>query len=343
MNYQVIATKFKEKIDNATNIVIMQADNPDGDSLSSALALESILEDYGKKVYLYCSIDIPDYLRYLDGWDRVLKDFPSKYDLAIIVDTGVWKLFGNLTNSHVTIPKQKLIVIDEHDVDHTIEADLDIHDSQAVASGQIVYEVASAAKLPIQKISADFIASSILSDTLGLTSISLKNNGRPFEIMADLVRLGVDVSELQEKRLENMKINPNNLIYKGQLLQRVEFHSNDRIATITIPYDEIIDKNNEFNPTIVLDETRFVRGVAVTIGFKQYVSQGRLVRVTGRIRCNRGFEIAAKLASCFEDGGGHPYASGFKIEGNDLNFDDIKNKAITEAERLLDETVQSED
>lgn len=341
MNYDDASKKFLKLLETSKKIVIVQADNPDGDSLASALALESILEDAGKTTNLYCAIDMPEYLKHLAGWDRVQKDFPDNFDLAIIVDTGVWKLLDNFKEKYGTykLPKEKLIVIDEHETDHTIEATLDIHDKQAVSSGQIIYELSTSANLEITKLSAEFIASSILSDTLGLTSSTLKNNSRPFEIMADLVKKGVDVSELQEKRLERMKISADILRYKGELIQRIEYFSDNRIASITIPYDELREHSQELNPTIVLDEARLVDEVCVTIGFKQYVSQGRLVRVTGRIRCNRGFEIANKIAETFEDGGGHPYASGFKIEGDNLNFAEIKNKVIMRTEELLNEIV----
>lgn len=341
MNYQDASKLFLERINSAKRIVVMQADNPDGDSLASSLALESILGDYAKDVYMYCAIDTPEYLKHLSGWDRVMKDFPSNYDLAIVVDTGVWKLFGNFEEKYGRnkLPKDKLIVIDEHDTEHSLEAFLDIHDRSAVSSGQIIYELATAAKLPIGKLSAEMIASSMLSDTLGLTSSTLTNNPRPFEIMAELVKKGVDVSELQERRIERMKISSNILNYKGELIQRIEYFADGRIASVTIPYDELREHSQELNPTIVLDEARLVEGVAVTIGFKQYVSQGRLVRVTGRIRCNRGYEIADKIAGLFEDGGGHTYASGFKIEGNDLNFDEIKTKVIQYTEGLLNEII----
>lgn len=341
MNYQDVSKLFLDKVNSSKRIVVMQADNPDGDSLASSLALESILGEYGKDVYLYCAIDMPDYLKHLAGWDRVVKDFPSNYDLAIVVDTGVWKLFGNFEENYgrYKLSKDKLIVIDEHDTEHSLESEIDIHDKNAVSSGQIIYEVAIACQLPVNKLSAEMIASSILSDTLGLTSSTLANNPRPFEIMADLVKIGVDVSELQERRIERMKISSNILNYKGELLQRIEYFAEGRIASITIPYDELREHSQELNPTIVLDEARLVEGVAVTIGFKQYVSQGRLVRVTGRIRCNRGYEIADKVAGIFEDGGGHTYASGFKVEGSDLNFEEIKSKVLHHTEGLLNEIV----
>ena len=79
--------KAKELIDSAKNIIIIQAENPDGDSLGGALALEEILCDIDKNVILYCPIEIPKYLRYIKGWDRVINDFDTSVDLAIIVDT----------------------------------------------------------------------------------------------------------------------------------------------------------------------------------------------------------------------------------------------------------------
>ena len=71
----------------ATRIAIIQAENPDGDSLGSSLALEEILGAMGKQVSLHCPVDIPKYLRYLPGWDRVEPELDTQADLIIIVDT----------------------------------------------------------------------------------------------------------------------------------------------------------------------------------------------------------------------------------------------------------------
>ena len=40
----------QQHINDSSRIVIIQAENPDGDSLGSALALEEILGDLGKEV-----------------------------------------------------------------------------------------------------------------------------------------------------------------------------------------------------------------------------------------------------------------------------------------------------
>ena len=44
--------QIDQLVKGAKTIVIIQADNPDGDSLASALALEQILEDLGKTTHL---------------------------------------------------------------------------------------------------------------------------------------------------------------------------------------------------------------------------------------------------------------------------------------------------
>jgi nanoRNase/pAp phosphatase (c-di-AMP/oligoRNAs hydrolase) len=45
MSHYKEAEAIKQAIDEAAKIVIVQADNPDGDSLASALTLEEILSD----------------------------------------------------------------------------------------------------------------------------------------------------------------------------------------------------------------------------------------------------------------------------------------------------------
>jgi len=119
--------------------------------------------------------------------------------------------------------------------------------------------------------------------------------------------------------------------YKGRLLERVEFHDNNRIASITIPWEEIEKYSPLYNPPmLVLDDMRLAKGTAIAIAFKLYTDG----KVTAKIRCNYGFAIADKLAEHF-GGGGHPYAAGFKIVDG-RSYQDIKTETIEHASELLD-------
>jgi nanoRNase/pAp phosphatase (c-di-AMP/oligoRNAs hydrolase) len=91
--------KIQETVEAAQKIVVIQADNPDADSLGSALALEHVLGDLRKDVVLYCGVNVPEYLRYLAGWDRVVDTLPSQFDLSIIVDASTYTLLDKLDKS----------------------------------------------------------------------------------------------------------------------------------------------------------------------------------------------------------------------------------------------------
>jgi nanoRNase/pAp phosphatase (c-di-AMP/oligoRNAs hydrolase) len=82
---------------------------------------------------------------------------------------------------------------------------------------------------------------------------------------------------------------------------------------------------------LVMDDMRMTTGTHIAIAFKTY---GNSDRITAKIRANQGYDIAGKLAEHF-GGGGHAYASGFKIQDG-RSFADVKAECIQVASKLLD-------
>jgi len=325
------AEQIKQILDDAQRIVVLQADNPDGDSLASALALEHILGDLGKDVYLYCGMDMPAHLRYLPGWDRVNKDLASQFDAAIIVDTSSDRLFEILDKSGQKgwLKAKPIIVIDHHQTAATIDYAKVMCVHEAVSTGEVLYELAQQLGWPLNQEAKNMLATSILSDSLGLMTDA--TTSRSIRIIAELVEAGVKLPELDNQRRELMRKTPEILSYKAQLIERIEYSSDGRVASVTIPWEEIEQYSHEYNPsTLVLDEMRLVTGVDIAIAFKIY-KDGKM---TAKIRCNYGKPIGKDLAEHF-GGGGHPYASGFKItDGRPAN--EIKSECIHYASQLLD-------
>lgn len=326
------AASIQSLLAAAQRIVILQADNPDGDSLGSALALEQILGDMGKDPQLYCGVGIPEYLRHMPGWDRVSNELPANFDLSIIVDTSADSLFEtlNMSGGRGALSKKPCIIIDHHDVEADIPFASLICNYPAVATGEVIYELAMQLNWPLNQTAKDMLALSIMADSLGLTTEA--TSGRSIHIIAELVDGGVNIAKLENKRRELMRKSSELTAYKGELLQRIEYFADGRIALIHIPWEEIERYSQSYNPSmLVIDDMRFTIGVNVAIAFKTY--QGS--RVTAKIRCNYGYPIAADLAKHF-GGGGHPYASGFKIEDG-RSYSDIKSETIAVATRLLND------
>jgi len=325
-------------LDVAKSIVIIQADNPDGDSLSSALALEQIIGDIGKVPHLYCGVDMPDYLKHLKGWDRVSKDMPAKFDATIIVDTSAILLLEKLDASPYRswVASKHVIVLDHHtDVACDIPyATAVINDAEAVATGEVIYKLATELKWPLNLQAKTFIASSILADSLGLTSEG--TTATTYRTMADLIEGGVDRPALEEARRALSKMPETIFRYKAELIKRVELHAQGQLALVTIPHNELMQYSPLYNPApLIQNDMLQIEGVKTAVVIKQYKDG----KSTGSIRCGFGTKIAADLAKHF-GGGGHPYASGFKIERG-KSFSEVKSECVKIATELLSQQGES--
>lgn len=316
-------------ISAAQKIVVVQAENPDGDSLGSSLALEELLAEQGKEVTLFCAIDIPKYMHYIKGWDRVEKDFPFNADLAIIVDTFSQALLEKALSTPGVrhfFESHPVVVIDHHESD---EGDLPFdtiayNDPSAVATSEVIYHIAQQAGWSITPLAAENLFLSIQADSLGLTTQS--TTAASYKVAAELVALGAQPFEIEARRREYMKKPADILTYKGRLIERIEYSLDGKLATVHIPWEDIAEYSDRYNPSVlVLDEMRLVEGVEVAIAIKTYPDG----KITGKIRTNA--PVAEHIAGYF-GGGGHEYSAGFKLFEN---YDTVMSELLTATEKAL--------
>jgi bifunctional oligoribonuclease and PAP phosphatase NrnA len=305
-----IFEQIRKIIAEADHIVIIQADNPDGDSVGSALALEDILGEQGKKTSLYCAVDIPAYLRYMEGWDRVNKELPRKFDASIVVDASTVTLLEKLEQSGELswLATKPCVVLDHHaTVEKVIPFASVIHNDHTKSStGELIYGLAQKNDWKLSIRAQEYMMTAILGDTQGLSNQLASEH--TYRIMADMVAAGVDRPKLEESRRELSKMPLEILRYKAQLLERARFSESGKVASVTIPQTEITKYSPLYNPApLVQGDLLQTLGVAVAIVFKTY-DDGR---ITAAIRSNPSYPIAAQLASKM-GGGGHDFASGFK-------------------------------
>lgn len=329
------ADKIKEIIDKADSIVIVQADNPDADSLGSALALEHVFGDMGKRTHMYCGVDVPAYLRYLEGWDRVSPDLPSKFDASVIVDASTMSLLDKLqqSGSQGMLASKPCVVLDHHEsVENLVPfAEVILNDHKNVSStGELIYGLAGRLGWPLSVPAQTCLMTAILGDTQGLSN-QLAGAGT-YKVMAGMVEAGVDRPALEESRREAGKMQPEIFRYKAELIRRTAFAAGGRVAWVDVPQSEINQYSPLYNPApLIQSDMLQTSGVEVAIVFKHY-DDGR---VTGAIRCNPTAGIAAKLAEKM-GGGGHAFASGFKVTGG-KSFEQVRYECLEAAGKLLGE------
>lgn len=307
---------FSEFLEGKQKICIIQAENPDGDSLGSAIALDYVLND--KDVSLYCPIEIPKYLHYFEDWSRVSTDFDFKADGYIIVDTAAEALLSKLLEDSAIknrLYSAPVFVIDHHETEDDLGFSHESIIEVRPAAAEVIFEIAKECELPIDKTAAEALMQAIMSDTLGLTSASV--TARTFEVMAELTKLGADIGPLEEKRREYMKKSRRIFEYKADLIRRTEFYLDGSLAVVLIPWEDIEEYSDEYNPNVlILEELRMVEGVKIAVAIKTYPDG----KVTGKIRATGSAAIAEQVAGYF-GGGGHPYAAGFKTY--DTSYEEV--------------------
>lgn len=304
--------KFTNFIKDKQHICVVQAENPDGDSLGAALALEEALAD--KEVSLYCPVDIPKYMRYFEGWGRVEIEFAYKADAIIIVDTASTTLLSKLLNDSAIrncLYSTPVLVIDHHETEPDLEFPYESIIESTSSCCALLHKIFKDQNITISAQCGEDIIYGILSDTLGLTSPS--TTSEDYRVVAELIDNGADIAAMEERRRDFSKKSPRILDYKADLIKRVEYHLDGKLATVLIPFDDIQEYSDEYNPNVlILEELRLVEGVEIAVAIKTY-PDGKL---TGKIRSAQ--PVADQVAGFF-GGGGHPYAAGFRV------YDDYEN------------------
>jgi phosphoesterase RecJ-like protein len=230
--------KAIELIKSAKKIVVIQGENPDGDSLGSSLALEEILGDLGKDIAIYCATDVPKYMHYIKGWDRVESTFPTDADMAIIVDTSADILVSKALETpgvRSFLESHPVLVIDHHTTESNLSFPHEMLADKAVATSEIIYALAQEAGWAINAQAAENMLIAIMSDSLGLTTPNVSPNS--FFVAGKLTELGASNSVIEERRREFMKKSPEILAYKGELIGRIEYFLDGKLALIHIPWE----------------------------------------------------------------------------------------------------------
>lgn len=321
-------------IEQAEKIIIIQAENPDGDSLGSSLALEELLAEMGKTTKLYCPVEIPKYLRYIPGWDRVENDFDASCDLAIIVDTTAELLLGKALEAPGVrhfLESHPVLVIDHHtSAEPTLTFNHHLLLEEAASASQVIFKLAEQSGWQITQTAASAMLAGLLSDTLGLTTQNV--NAAVYNVAAKLAELGASPAEIEESRREFMKKSPEILAYKGKLIDRIEYFLDGKLALVHVPWDEIQEYSDAYNPgALIGDELRLVEGVALSVVIKTYPDG----RITARLRGN--LPIADTVAGYF-GGGGHPYAAGFRVYED---YDTIVRELIDATDKSIAKSTEN--
>lgn len=161
--------KIIEVIKSNSSFLLTTHEGPDGDAIGSSLALASFLRKLGKDVTVHYQDPVPYLYAFLPAADLVLPHIPDKhFDVSFVLDIGerkrAGKEFCNFSRVTTTVNLDHHLSCDNF-------ADLNLVDSQAAATGILVYRIAKAFGFSFDHDTALCVYVSVLSDTGSFLSL----------------------------------------------------------------------------------------------------------------------------------------------------------------------------
>ena len=309
-------------------IALLAHESPDGDCIGSALGLANILCQLGKECVPACADAAPQNLSFLPGIETLQQTLGDEaFDLVIALDTGELRRFGRLYEDHKSFLDNATILNIDHHISSEGCGQVNIIDTKAAATAELLVLFQLQAGLPLNKDAALCLLTGVITDT---SSFQFTNTTpRTFEVAALLLRAGA---------IPETIVQP---IYRTRPLAQVRFQAMILASAQTSCEGRLIWSQasgatlTAAGATPEMDDNtsgllRDIEGVQVAAFFKSY-NEPHITRLS--LRCAAPYnaaEICKRVSS--GEGGGHARAAGASFH---LPIEDATKLVVAELERVM--------
>ena len=303
-------SKLFEDIKDTSNLITGHV-NPDGDALGSALAFKLILDSKGieSDVSFDMKGNVPSNLNHLPI--ELIMDKPKEnYDSIYVFDCGNSERLGDLED--LALNSKRVFVVDHH-INPSF-GDIQIIDSNAASTTQVLFREILSANIDIDKNIANCLMTGLITDT-GRFQYSNTDN-EVFEIASKLMLSGAELTSISDNIYGSIPMNAIKL--QSEVLNRIELHKEEEFVVSYVLQEDYLNYNIESSETdFLIDSIRLVKESSVALLLKEQEDKS----FKGSLRSRNELDVQ-QIASLF-GGGGHKAASGFSTN---LSMEEIKNK-----------------
>ena len=285
--------------------------NPDGDALGSALAFKLILDSKGISSDVCFDIkgNIPSNLNHLPI-NLISNNAMNKYENVYVFDCGNSERLGSL--EEIALKSDQVIVIDHH-IEPSF-GDIQVIDSTAASTTQVLYREIISADIEIDKNIANCLMTGLITDT-GRFQYS-NTDYEVFQIASKLMLSGAELTSISDNIYGSIPMNAIKL--QSEILNRIKLFVDEELVVSYVLHEDYKKFNIESSEIdFLIDSIRLVKESNVALLLKEQDDKS----FKGSLRSRTKLDVQ-KIASLF-GGGGHKAASGFSTA---LSMDEITTK-----------------
>lgn len=318
-----------QHIKTSQRILVASHAEPDGDCLGSLVAMGLALIKLDKTITLFNPSPIPAVYRFLPGVEHIVTQINAaeEYDLAIVLDCGDIIRVGEESSIVTQIP---IVVNIDHHVSNTGFGHVQLIDTDACATAEIVYRLIKALEIPFDKAIATSIYLGILTDT---GSFRFSNtNPAAFAISKAMTDIGVEPHAVAQRVFGTYSLGRIKLL--NMALNSIEISENGKLSLMTVNRS-MLNATGTSTEDIdgLINYARRIEAVKVAALIHEIKNGAgkftNMNRYHVSLRSDSTVDVA-KIAGKF-GGGGHTSAAGFQIESTLVS---LKEKIIELADDL---------
>jgi phosphoesterase RecJ-like protein len=289
-----------ERFRSAHSVLVVCHIRPDGDAIGSLLGLGLALSSLDKRVQMVSEDGVPSSCRHLEGSAQVQRQPRGDSDLICVVDCSDVERAGAALQDRGRAD----INIDHHPTNLNF-ADLNLVDSQAVATAEIIAELLSTWGLPLTPPIAAALLTGLVTDTIGFRTANV--NPSTLRLAASLMEAGADLPVLYQRALLNHSFEAMRMWGAG--LTRLE-RDGRLLWTALTADDRKLASYPGRDDADLINTLSAVEGADISVIFIEQPNG----RVKISWRAQPGFDVSKIAASL--GGGGHAAAAGAEIQGS---------------------------
>ena len=313
-------------IKEANHILLASHCDPDGDAVSSLLAMGLAIAKLEQKATIYNASPIPAVYRFLPSVERIVRHIKkaNTYDVALVLDCGDLPRVGEASSTVSQIP---VVINIDHHISNTGFGDIQLIDPMACSTAEIVYRLIKAMGVRIDKDIATSLYTGILTDTGSFRFSS--TNQAAFAISNEL---GVEPHEVAQHVYGTYSLGRIKLL--NLALDSIEISDNGKLSIMTVTDAMFAEtKTQPEDVDGMINYARRIEDVKVAALIQEQKngktdSNGQC-RYHVSLRSDGSVDVAA-IAGSF-GGGGHASAAGFQVA---TTLTKLKSDIITLAQNL---------